>query len=58
MDTKQALKEVIRMAESYVASLKSNDDYVNASMINSIEEAKQFVKYYDEIMKGVGYEVE
>jgi len=58
MDTKQALKEVIKMAESHISSLKSNDDCVNSSMINSIEEVKRFAKYYDEIMKGAGYEVE
>jgi len=58
MDTKQALKEVIKMAESHISSLKTNDNYVNSNMINSVEEAKRFVKYYDEIMKGAGYEVE
>lgn len=58
MDTKQALKQVIKMAEAHAISNQHHDNYINGDVFKSIEEAKRFVRYFDEIMKGAGYEVE
>jgi len=58
MDTKQALKQVIKMAEAHAMSNQYYNNYINTDTYKSIEEAKRFIKYYDEIMKGAGYEVE